>query len=318
MSHDAAADLMRKLAEALQNNLSDEEMEKRIESALQSDAMVQINAVDQTSAHRGLSTEVHRTRDVNERDIARYERLLDAVKAYSKTMQKKVGAILEDMRDGSVDHHKPCGRLVEANNGYKLDGCFFANKMMPQDLPDMAIAVLVDQSNSMSGERIASAMQAAILLDDFATSLGIPVMVAGHNTALHERGTSIYLHALFERAGKKDKYRLAQMLPAAANRDGMAIQIVADMLAKRPEEIKLLIIISDGQPNDSEYGGKEAAEDIHSIVAHAKARGVQTFAAAIGSDKDNIQAIYGDGYLNITDLSTLPKTMVRLIAKRLI
>ena len=85
-----------------------------------------------------------------------------------------------------------------------------------------------------------------------------------------------------------------------------------------PEEVKLMFIISDGQPNADNYGGNSAKEDIRSIVSKYKKKGIQTFAAAIGDDRERIREIYGSGYLDITDLSQLPKTLVNMVKKRLI
>ncbi len=313
-----AEDLMKALAKSVLNKLEEDAMEQAVENAIADNALIEVNAASQTSPHKGLPIRTVRKRDVTTKDIKKYNEIMDKIRPYSRQMKKKVGAILEELREGSTDRHLFFGRDVEATESYRRDGRFFANKKQPQDLPDMAIAVLVDQSGSMCGERLEAAIEAAILLDDFATSLGIPVAVIGHNTDNAGFGTFIYLHALFERAGNKDRYRLTQMSADGCNRDGMALNIVVDMLAKRPEEIKLLIVISDGQPNAKGYGGDDAERDIKKIVSSAKNKGIQTFAAAIGSDKERIRSIYGQGFLNVSDLATLPKMMVRLISKRLV
>ena len=46
-------------------------------------------------------------------------------------------------------------------------------------------------------------------------------------------------------------------------------------------------------------------------------RGVTLFAAAIGEDKDSIERIYGDGFLDIGNLDDLPVSLTRLIANRI-
>lgn len=46
-------------------------------------------------------------------------------------------------------------------------------------------------------------------------------------------------------------------------------------------------------------------------------KGITTFATAIGSDKDKIKAIYGDGYLDITDLTQFPKQLTNMVVKRI-
>ena len=97
------------------------------------------------------------------------------------------------------------------------------------------------------------------------------------------------------------------------NRDGAALRFAAERLMSRPEEIKLLIIISDGQPAASGYYGTAAEADLRGIKKEYSAKGIKLFAAAIGSDKPNIQRIYGDGFLDITNLEKLPVNLGRLI-----
>ena len=46
--------------------------------------------------------------------------------------------------------------------------------------------------------------------------------------------------------------------------------------------------------------------------------GIEVFAAAIGNDKEHIQAIYGDGFLDITDLSKFPKMLTGMVKKRIL
>lgn len=317
LSQEEAINILGGIANTLEQRMQQKDMEKAVEQVLKTEVERQIESTSQTSPHKGLLPRLSRTDEVSEDDIARYNEIMDKVRPFSKQMQKRVGRILEELRQGYTEHHKRFGRTVEARESFRRDGRFFASKKQPQDLPDMAIAVLVDQSGSMYGERLRMAMEAAILLDDFASGLGIPILIAGHNTA-NGADTVMYLHALFDRAGKTDSYRLAQMRADENNRDGMALNIIADMLAKRPEEMKLLIVISDGQPSAVCYRGQAARDDIKHIVAALKVKGIQTFAAAVGDDKEQIREIYGEGFLDVSNLATLPQTMVRLISKRLI
>lgn len=319
MNRSAAEAVFRAIKEQLADEMSHQRMEEAVEEQLTSDALVEIHAANQTSSHIGLPLRVVRMKNIRESTKNKYNRIMQEVGPVSQRLQKRIANIIADMREGGINRRKHFGRIIEARKSYRVDGAFFANKKLPQELPDMAIAVLIDQSGSMSGKRIETATKAAILLDDFATGLNIPIMIAGHNTDnLPGPGTSLYLYSLFDRVTKNDSYRIADMSTGGANRDGMAINAVMAMLAKRPEEFKILIIISDGQPNDYEYGGDLAEKDIQEIVCLAKHKGIQTFAAAIGSDKERIQRIYGDGFIDVSDLPALPKVLAHLISKRLI
>lgn len=46
-------------------------------------------------------------------------------------------------------------------------------------------------------------------------------------------------------------------------------------------------------------------------------KGIKFFAAAIGNDKENIQRIYMDGFLDITNLEKLPVNLGKLIIQQI-
>ena len=88
-------------------------------------------------------------------------------------------------------------------------------------------------------------------------------------------------------------------------------------MTKRSEEVKILILVSDGQPADSGYGGTAAEEDLRGIKQEYQRKGVLFIAAAIGDDKPNIERIYGNSFLDITDLTQLPMKLTSVIKKHL-
>ena len=273
--------------------------------------------IDQTAIGSSHSGKICAKRDleVDASDIKLYERQMEDVKAYSKRLQRRMSDALRDLQEGGVAHHKQFGNRIEAQYAYRPDQKFYANKKLPQDWPSMAISILVDLSTSMRGERLNSAMKATMLLYDFATGLGIPVFVAGHNAVFGQ--VNYQIMADFEKVSENDKYRLAHMYLSGCNRDGAAIEVSSSLLAKRSEDVKLLFIISDGQPNDGNYKGETAKKDIQDILTKYRRKGITTFATAIGSDKDKIKAIYGDGYLDITDLTQFPKQLTNMVVKRI-
>ena len=154
------------------------------------------------------------------------------------------------------------------------------------------------------------------MLEAFARKANIPLFICGHS--MRNGKMNFFVHKSFESTNELDRYALSALSAGGNNRDGYAIYIACEMLAKRPEADKLFIILSDGLPNDSSYGGDKAAEDIRSIVDHAKRKHeIETLAAAIGNDRERIKAIYGNSYLDVTDLAALPKTLTRLIRERI-
>ena len=158
------------------------------------------------------------------------------------------------------------------------------------------------------------ANQTAIILYDFCRSLNIPITIYGHTEDDYDT-VQLYSYAEYNSIDNQDRYRLMDMAPRSGNRDGAALRFVAEHLRKRPEELKLLILISDGQPAGTRYYGTDAEADLRAIKKEYHQKGIILFAAAIGSDKDRIKRIYGDGFLDITDLNKLPKLLPQLITQ---
>ena len=100
-------------------------------------------------------------------------------------------------------------------------------------------------------------------------------------------------------------------------RDGAALRFVAEQVSKRPEEIKLLILISDGQPAHHGYSGTAAEEDLRGIRKEYMKKGILFIAAAIGDDKQNIERIYEDSFLDITDLNQLPVKLTAVVKRHI-
>ena len=310
------------------NSITSEIAQNQAEDELEGEASAvlvdAVTAVNDAGSHKGIKVNTDRVLGVTASDVNNYNTIMEELRPVSRRLQKQMLDALRDLKDGYVQRHKQFGRTIIPSDAYRPDQRFFANKKLPQDLPDMALSVLVDHSGSMGGNRIESAMKASLLLHDFCTGLNIPIAVAGHNA---ERGVCVnyYIYADYEQISNKDRYRAARMAAALTkmranncNRDGAALTISAKLLEKRQEEVRLLIIISDGRPNDEGYGGEEAAKDIQNIVKQCKQRGIEVLACAIGDDKENIAAIYGDSFIDITDLSKLPKTLVDIVKKRII
>ena len=180
----------------------------------------------------------------------------------------------------------------------------------------MALSVLIDESGSMSGQRCRSARNASIVLAEMCEQLNVPYEVFGH-TALCGR---VYLNNYknFDSLKKDDKYRLAQVDASFSNRDGAAILYVSERLKQREEQNKLFIIISDGEPADTGYYGDEAKSDLKYIQSKLVSSGIDLIAAAIGCDKEVIHQIYGQSFLDVTNLELMPEIFAKLLKKKII
>lgn len=271
--------------------------------------------IEYDNIHARTSVQIIRASEVTEFMKFRYQQIYKEVQVYSKAMQRQILAVLKDRRAGGKMYGQIYGNRFESQSIARLDGCYFSKTKMPIESPTIAMGVLIDESGSMQwNNRIGYARKAAIMLEDFARGLDIPTMIYGHT----ETSTVVLRsYSEFDKIDRNDKYRLVDTEARQNNRDGYALKYMVEALKKRPEEVKILFIISDGQPAAYRYSGASAIQDIQNVVAYAKKNGVLIFAAAIGDDKETIAQIYGDGFCNISDMERMPKVFANLIKKQL-
>ena len=300
--------------ERIMTQLAEDAAYASYEQELSEELQAESDKIRYGNAHRGVHVNVNRMGYVDPVYMAAYQKVAPPLLLISKRLQKQVSQILKDYREGGKLDNLPMGKRINVRNAVRNDGRLFYKRKLPHDRTDIAVAILNDESGSMSSaNRITHARSASIILHDFCRGLCIPAAIYGH-TELDD--VELYAYAEFDSIDNKDQYRLMDMSARGGNRDGAALRYVAERLMTRPEAIKLLIVISDGQPAADNYYGTEAEADLRGIKKEYSAKGIQLFAAAIGSDKPNIHRIYGDGFLDITDLQKLPVNLGRLIIQK--
>lgn len=266
---------------------------------------------DSASCHYGYPCTVNRISAKNRK--LDYDYAAKTLLPISKRLQKSVGALLEDKLDGGCMKNLLRGNKVNPAASASNDGRIFKRNCLPEE-QDLAVSLLIDESGSMCGYRIEKALETAIIIEDFCAGLGVPIAITGHRDS---GGCKIDEFIRFDDNRKERKYNLANLSAGGCNRDGLALRYCIKNLLERDEENKLMIIISDGRPNSNGYYGNEAARDLYSAKREFEKKGGKLIAAAIGDDKDTIQKIYKDSFLDITDLNTLPMKMVKLISRYL-
>lgn len=270
--------------------------------------------------HSGVNILVNRIAEVDEELVDQFNSISAPLLTISRQLQKSLIRQLKDSRRGGKQSGLLMGRRLDAHALHRNDGKIFYKNALPNETPELAVGLLLDESGSMGGyDRCTYARASAIILHDFCRSLDIPVMVYGHSTSWHTGGNTVdlYSYAEFDSYDNDDKYRMMDIGARGSNRDGAALRFVSEQLSKRSEQIKLLILVSDGQPADYGYSGSAAEEDLRGIKQEYQRKGILFIAAAIGNDKENIERIYGDSYLDITDLTQLPIKLTNVVKRHI-
>lgn len=304
--------------EAEMERLLDTMAEKTVCQELEQDRLRELNQEAQSISygdiHKGVAIRVNRMTEVPPEMVTQYNAITGPLLAISKQLQKSLLRQLRDRQRGGKQTGLLMGRRLDAHALCRGDGKVFTKNALPSQPPEMAVGLLLDESGSMSScDRATYARASAIILYAFCQALRVPVMVYGHSTGAS--GVELYSYSEFDTIDQEDKYRLVDISARDNNRDGAALRFVAERLSYRPEELKLLILVSDGQPADTGYYGTAAEEDLRGIQQEYRRKGILFVAAAIGDDKENMERIYGDSFLDITDLNQLPVKLTQVVKR---
>ena len=304
--------------EAEMERLLDTMAEKSVCQELEQNRLSELNREAQSISygdiHKGVAIRVNRMTEVPPEMVTQYNAIAGPLLAISKQLQKSLLRQLRDQQRGGKQTGLFMGRRLDAHALCRGDGKVFTKNALPSQPPGMAVGLLLDESGSMAScDRATYARASAIILYDFCQALRVPVMVYGHSTGAS--GVELYSYSEFDAIDREDKYRLVDISARESNRDGAALRFVAERLSHRPEELKLLILVSDGQPADTGYYGTAAEEDLRGIQQEYRRKGILFIAAAIGDDKEDIERIYGDSFLDITDLNQLPVKLAQVVKR---
>ena len=124
---------------------------------------------------------------------------------------------------------------------------------------------------------------------------------------------------LAERFDNRIKRRLDRVTPRHATRMGAAIRHAVSKLAPQAAATKILLLLSDGRPQDRGYSrqGTEkayAVHDTHMALIESRAQGITPFCLTVDkAGHDYLQAMCGDiGYEVLDDVATLPARLPML------
>lgn len=106
--------------------------------------------------------------------------------------------------------------------------------------------------------------------------------------------------------------RIHAIKPGYYTRMGAAIRHATNLLAKEPNSQRLLLLLTDGKPNDLDhYEGRYGVEDTRHAVLQARKKGLQVFCVTIDEQaEDYLPHLFGaQHYVLIRKAGDLPKTL---------
>ena len=115
--------------------------------------------------------------------------------------------------------------------------------------------------------------------------------------------------------GPKVLRRIAALKPGYYTRIGAAVRHVTAQLEKRPHRNRLILILTDGKPNDVDhYEGRFGIEDTRKAILEARRKGLSVFGVTIDRKaQDYFPALFGRGrYAIVGDVAKLSRALPRI------
>lgn len=189
---------------------------------------------------------------------------------------------------------------------------------------DVAIALLVDISGStdswVSGEsRVIDVEKEALLVVCAALeALGDPFTILAFSGEGPEAVRMLPLKSFTEPNGPQVRRRIAALEPERFTRMGAALRHTTSRLMSRNAEHRLLLLLSDGKPNDMDlYEGRYGVEDSRQAVAEARLQGIHPFCVTVDRHApDYMPRIFGSGgFSALHKAENLPTVLVEVLRR---
>ncbi len=254
----------------------------------------------------------------------RHHRLVKRNIAVLSDIIRKAFVLRNQIDEVPADH----GRLVSSQL-WRIDksakGSLF-RKTIKNNRLDFVVDILMDASGSQSSRQAEVAMQGYIISEAM-SSMGIPTRVMSF--------CSFWDYTIMRRFRKYDddrriNDRLFEYTASSNNRDGLAIKAAVDGLLKREEENKILIVLSDGRPNDininrpnsrnpQHYSGDVAINDTAHEVRSARSKGISVLGVFAGDEKDLIaeKKIFGRDFAYIHNIANFSNIVGQYLRKQI-
>lgn len=186
---------------------------------------------------------------------------------------------------------------------------------------DISCLVLADLSMSTDAginadQRVIDVIRDSILVfSEALLEAGDPFAVYGFSSIKNKQVRFNLVKNFTEQYGDAVRGRILSIKPGFYTRMGASIRQATQILEQQNSQQRLLLIISDGKPNDIDhYEGRYGIEDTRKAIQEAKHLGLQPFCITIDEEgSDYLPYLFGDqGYAVIKDIARLPSLLPKL------
>lgn len=313
----------------------------------------------------GIEIELQTSKKVEDRFISIFNSLRSLIQVtinQFKALFKSGSKTTSRLKFGRLDSQKMVRGMINE------DPHIFKKNLVEKGKNEIAIVLLIDQSGSMHGEKILNAQKAAILFGEVLHSLDINFAIYGWtDISYNDARFHPYLHRVTDQLPKwtnvpfpptinQEVYtafcykefgenyldcrsKLGLITAISDNSDHNAIEFVTQKLLRTKRRVKILMVLSDGQPaalsydfigarlrgsssvpisHYASYGrGNLGLNVTRQAVEYAQKLGIQTLCISIDAAKNYQEQIYGANNFIVVDprrIQELPVKVAKLLS----
>ena len=244
---------------------------------------------------------VYTKRDKRDREVCTIF-LLDLSASTDDPIEKPVADRYPVQSD--VSRRRP---LVRGFSGLAQDESFYA--------PPFA----ADQQKPQAKRIIDVEKEALVVMAEALESIGDEYAIYGFSGYGRDNVEFFVVKDVEERYSEAVKHRIDVLKPYRSTRMGPPIRHAIQKLNRRPARLKTLILLSDGYPQDFDYGkdrrGKEyGIQDTKVALQEARRKGIHTFCITVDREgKSYLPEMCGAGkFIVIENVAQLPRLLPKI------
>ncbi len=218
--------------------------------------------------------------------LAEHRSMLDAIRRRFEMLRGQRTPLRRQLDGDELDLEACIDARADLHAGHPMAQALYRSQKRTKR--DLAIMLLVDVSGSTdgwvsSGRRVIDVEREALLLVCIALgAMGEPYAVQAFSGHGPRSVTVRTLKRFDEPYGNPVATRIAALEPDEYTRAGAAIRHAGATLMREPASQRLLLLLSDGKPNDVDvYEGRYGVEDMRRAVVEAKLQGIAPFCLTV-------------------------------------
>jgi nitric oxide reductase NorD protein len=252
-----------------------------------------------------------------DRTAQRHRATIDQVRRRFETLRAERGRRFRLLDGDNVDIEAFVEAQADYRSGRPLSQALYQSHVRLRR--DVAVFLLVDISGSTDSwvsenRRVVDVEREALLLVCRAVkALAAPFAVGAFSGEGPANVTMRLLKSYEAGFSNETERRIAALEPQQYTRAGAALRYATSVLMTQPARHRLLVMLSDGKPNDiDEYEGRYGVEDMRQAAVEAKLQGVNLFCLTVDRQAARyLPAVFGPRqYALLTRPELLPVAML--------